>query len=473
MNQIPYNEVIFHPLSFVDTNGRLFWWKGELYRAISAKQTAFYETLFRKGIIQEFINKRILVETEPTCLRLDGYGMVIKHRAIPFVSYNHEWSIPMLKDAALLIIDMDVTLAHYGLTLQDTHSDNILFDGHRPLYVDFGSIIPLNKNTPWPSCKYNEFCRYFLYPLRLMSQGHGRIARWLLHDHDQAVFKSDFEALTREFDLGTETKKMAKKLVLKANEHVPQAIRPVLKGGIKLTKSILSKFSHTPSLLFFLQRLREEVENIKIPIVKTTWSEYYQDCFPALLPSKQWTAKHQNIYDLLHNLCPNTVLDIASNRGWYSQLAALQGIQVIAFDIDETCIAQLYYDSKKRNLSILPLVMSFTNPSPGYGLCNQWITPAIERFKCEMVLALALVHHLVFKQHLNFEQIVDGLSIFSNRWLIVEFVSREDRFVSEWWSEKFTWYTLDNFISSLKRKFRSINVLPSDLISRVLLVCEK
>jgi hypothetical protein len=167
------------------------------------------------------------------------------------------------------------------------------------------------------------------------------------------------------------------------------------------------------------------------------------------------------------------VLDIGSNRGWYSQLAALGGSQVVAFDVEETCITQLYCDAKENNLPILPLVMDLRNPSPAYGLCNQWFAPAIERLKCDMVFALALVHHLVFREHFNFEQIVDALSVFSKRWLLVEFIPSDDRYVREWWSEAFSWYTLDNFIDMLKKRFHNVRILPSYPKPRVLLLCEK
>jgi hypothetical protein len=90
-----------------------------------------------------------------------------------------------------------------------------------------------------------------------------------------------------------------------------------------------------------------------------------------------------------------------------------------------------------------------------------------------MVFALALIHHLVFEQHLNFEQITDELSTFSNRWLLAEFIPRDDRHVRKWWSEQYSWYTLENFITALRRKFQRIKMYPSYPDQRLLLLCEK
>jgi SAM-dependent methyltransferase len=471
MQQIPYSEVLFHPLSFADPSGRLFRWEGRLYRAISAERASLYRRLFDEGIVPRLVNKG-LIETELTSLQINGYEMVLSHRELPFVSYPYEWCAAMLKDAAIMVIDIEIELAQYGLTLQDAHPWNVLFDGFKPFYVDFGSIVPAQANVLWPA--YDEFCRFFLYPLYLMSQGYGRIARWLLHDYDKGVLESDLVALTRKSSLGFRAKDIAMQLLLMVKQHVPSSFRPGLKKGLALLKSMLLRLSTAMrSRLDFLQQVRREVENITIPSLKTEWSEYYDGFFPSFSPSDGWTAKHISVHQVLSDLRPDSVLDIGSNRGWYSQLAALQGSQVVAFDVDEACITQLYYDAKEKSLSILPLVMDFRNPSPGYGLCNQWLIPATERLKCDMVLALALVHHLVFKQRLNFDQIVDGLSVFSKRWLLVEFIPRDDRYVSEWWSEKFSWYTLDNFIDALKKRFHDVRILPSYPEPRVLLLCEK
>jgi hypothetical protein len=117
--------------------------------------------------------------------------------------------------------------------------------------------------------------------------------------------------------------------------------------------------------------------------------------------------------------------------------------------------------------------MDFSNPSPGYGLCNEWFLPASQRFKCDLVLALALVHHLVFKTQLRFEQIVAGLGSFVGRALLVEFISPDDRFAGEWVTSEHDWYTQENFEKVLRQSFRKITRYPSNVETRVLLLCEK
>jgi hypothetical protein len=154
-------------------------------------------------------------------------------------------------------------------------------------------------------------------------------------------------------------------------------------------------------------------------------------------------------------------------------LAAVLGSRVVAFDIDETTVTNLYRRNRTMNLPILSLVMDLRNPTPGYGLCNLSFPSAMQRFGCEMVFALALIHHLVFKQHFNFKQIVDTLCSFSTKWLLVEFIPPEDQFVRNWSPEEFPWYSLDNFIDEIKTQFHTVRILPSFPKPRVLLLCEK
>lgn len=170
---------------------------------------------------------------------------------------------------------------------------------------------------------------------------------------------------------------------------------------------------------------------------------------------------------------PVSVLDIGSGTGWYSQLAAVLGSQVIAFDTNEACVTQLYNQACENNLPILPLVMDFSKPTPSRGLSKHWAIAATKRLKCELVLALALVHHIVLERRLNFDQIVKGLAQFSRRWVVVEFIPPDDYEVVNKWSERISWYTLDNFYNALKKRFRSVTTIPSYPGSRVLLLCEK
>jgi hypothetical protein len=197
ISQIPVSEIESHPLSFVDSKSRLFSWQGELFRGITTQQAAFYTEILNTDTLRDMIRDGLLIDTEITNFNLQGYEVVLKHRRLPFVSYPYEWCFTALKDAALLVLNVQERLEMKGLSLHDAHPWNVVFDGCRPYYVDLGSIERARGLDSWRA--YDEFCRFFLNPLVLMANRHGRIARLLFHDYQEGggVQHADVLALLR------------------------------------------------------------------------------------------------------------------------------------------------------------------------------------------------------------------------------------------------------------------------------------
>src|SRR5213596_1154726 len=76
---IPANQVSFHPMSFCDHSGRLFSWDRKLYRAITAQGEAPSRSLFERHAVDRLVGKGLLVGTELTDLRLEGYSLIVRH----------------------------------------------------------------------------------------------------------------------------------------------------------------------------------------------------------------------------------------------------------------------------------------------------------------------------------------------------------------------------------------------------------
>jgi hypothetical protein len=392
----------------------------------------------------------------------------------------------MFKDAALTLINLAIELAEQGLTLGDAHPWNLLFDidSGRPVFADLGSIIPIDDSI-WPV--YDEFCRFCLYPLMLMSYGQPQIARLLMCE-DKGVQNSDLFLLTQGKALSKlkRNPSLIRYLELVWRQKLPESYRQQLKKSLN---SILSRlYGHSSDIkidsdvlgnmrqkshLAFLKNIQREVESITLPSCKTELSEHYGKPSLSLSLQEYWTIKQRTLHKILTDIQPSSVLDLGSNTGWYSKLAALLGSKVVAFDIDENCVTKLYNDASKEKLPILPLIMDFTKPTPARGLSSHWAIAATERFQCDMVLALGLVHHIVLNRRLNFNHIVEGLSLFSKRWAVVEFIPHEDQEVSSSRLSEISWYTLDNFIDALKKQFNTVSIMPSHPEERVLLLCEK
>src|SRR5437870_9706784 len=132
MSALPAVEMTPHPLSFADPNGRLFRWKDQLYRGITARRADLYRELLTTGALREVFDRQLLIKTEIATARIGDYPLVLKHRHLLFATYAFEWSAAMLKDAAYMVLELESELAKRGLTLQDAHPWNVLFDGSKP-----------------------------------------------------------------------------------------------------------------------------------------------------------------------------------------------------------------------------------------------------------------------------------------------------------------------------------------------------
>ena len=495
METISQDEIKYHPQSFADNSMRVFWWQEQIYRALRFKSATFFRKLFQDGVIQNLIDQDLLVESELTPLALDGYEMVIRHRKIPFVSYPDEWCAAMYKDAALVTIDLAIELAQWDLTLRDAHPWNVLYDidKGKPVYVDWGSIAPIYSST-WSD--YGLFCNFFLYPLLFMSYGQDRIARLLIAADEFGVLESDLSKLIGRSSLsGVRLKaSLASRLKLFLGQNVQRlsnSHHQHFKRTLNWISSRISKNAHNlestleslekKSHLNSLENVRRQVDSIILPAFQVKRLGHYDKSSLSVSPQDDWTIKQKNIHKILTELQPSSVLDIGSGTGWYSKLAALLGSKVVAFDIDESCITQLYHEARENNLPILPLIINFTKPTPARGLADRAGISAIDRFQCDLVLALGLVHHIalglvnpiVGKQIVNFDQIAEGLALFSKQWVVVEFVPFEAQELEEWYLSSYPWYKLDNFINALRKQFRHVTTMPSHPEHCVLLLCQK
>jgi len=443
-NKLTKDDITFIKSSSKDKSCKLFLYDGNLYRGITEQSKNLYEMLFKNNHQYKLFDLG-LVETEiDDTISVEGYSLILKHKKIPFVSYPTEWCGEMYKDAAITTLRINDALAEFGLELKDAHPWNILFDGCRPIFVDFGSLSPIKKQTYWLAKK--EFLGTFYNPLRLFSIGCPEKARKLI--------------VNQETLLGKRISNMEIVQSVCSRKKIKYFF-PTLKTS--LAYQIFSSQWDNGKLL-------KEVEMMSIPIKKTNWSEYYKDEVD-LNKVNEWITKRKTVFKVISRCNPESVLDVGSNTGWFSKLSSMLGALPVAFDNDESCINKLYLAEKQQSHRILPLLMDFRNPSLAYGI-DLHCRPAVERLKCDMVLALALVHHLVFKQNETFNRIIGSLSAFTKKWLLIEFIPKEDKYVSEWYSDKFSWYNVENFEMELRKYFSKIERLPSNPDPRLMFLCQ-
>lgn len=439
--QLRPSDIAFDPASYVDPNGRLFRWNGGLYRGIAPHIAGAYRTLIESPAMGRLV-ERGLIDTQIAPLEVEGFGLVLRHREIGVRSYPFEWPAAMLRDAALLTLDLLDQLAPLGFDLQDASPYNVLFDGPRPVFVDFGSITPANPNAPMRAVA--DFVQCFVNPLYLITGGHPAIARELMRDPTRwGVRKRDVRRAGRRVSL----------------HHWWHVARRLPNRSTPRAEAIAS--------------LRALLAPMRLPATTTEWSGYYDE-IESLDAPHTWSLKQQTAAQVLDRFRPKSVLDVGSNAGWFSKLAARTGARVVALDRDEAAINALYAElvaSGSRAADVLPLIQDFAQPSSAHGP-NAVFPDAFARFRADFVLCLALTHHLA-RAGLRFEQMADTLDRFTGERLLVEFVPADDKYVAEWITPSHDWYTLDNFRAAFETRFDRVTVLPSNRPPRVLLLCER
>ena len=217
----------------------------------------------------------------------------------------------------------------------------------------------------------------------------------------------------------------------------------------------------------FLGIIRESLLAVKINPTKTPWFDYPR------LSDTNLDEKQRSTLQIMEKVKPfcDTFLDIGCNVGWYSRAASRMGYKVVATDVDEACIAELYTSAKESGSKILPLISDFKT-------CLDTIHEThlrfADRIQCDVTLSLALLHHLVFFQHMTFPPIAERLDALSKKVAIVQFITREESYVKHWLkSRTLDWYTMDNFISEMTKYFPKHSIFESSPVGRKLIVFER
>ena len=122
--------------------------------------------------------------------------------------------------------------------------------------------------------------------------------------------------------------------------------------------------------------------------------------------------------------------DIGCNTGVYSRIAAEHSDYVLALDADHLVIDRLYSALKQDDAgrNILPLVADVADPSPGLGWRGTERRPLADRAQPDLILCLALMHHVVIGRNVPLDDFVAWLADFGAE-VVLEFVGRDDPMV--------------------------------------------
>jgi SAM-dependent methyltransferase len=475
-HRIPPEEQHWLTDSFVDPNGRVFEWHGDIYRMLEPVYVARWQKLAEDGTLSALMRDGLLVESELTNLSVESGKAVLRHRRVPVISYCHEWVPAMLREAALVTLDLCIRLAEKGMTLQDGHPWNILFDGTKPVYIDASSIVPAREDILW--APYQQFCNFFLFPLYLYAAGCDRVVRWLLRDYIAGVTDEDLlAALPLAFRLCHPRRTLGVALPRwfgKLFERLPGELQ---ERFLSISKAANSGPASVKLKIKFFESARKDIESLRLAGHRSPWSCYYatsdESYFHTDLSPGDWQKKQQAVDAILADLRPNSVLDVGANTGRYAKLAAVRGARVTACEVDVSALTVCYHQARREGLSILPLAINVFSASPTPGRGGVAAPPPIERLRSDFVMGLALIHHIVAIQRMTIARISEMFAALTNRWLLLEFAAPLVPKIGATPLSGLDDFTADDLENCMQQHFKIVRRIPSYPDERKLFICEK
>ncbi len=433
--------------SFRDPSGFLFFNNGDLYRQINQSYQEEYDLLRTSGLYDKLTRDHLLVghdEADISLARTPEAYKIIKPKLIPFISYPYEWSFSQLQDAAMATLTIQQDALEFGMTLKDASAYNIQFEDSRPIFIDTLSFEKYNEGKPWVA--YRQFCQHFLAPLTLMSY---------TSVHLNQLMRVYIDGIP--LDLAVSLLPLRTRLSFSLLTHLHWHARSQAKHADKQSEP---RRMGRLAYIGLIDNLQSAVRKLSWSAEGTEWADYYDN---TNYTKSAHEAKKEAVGNFLDDLRPTEVWDLGANTGVFSRLAADRGIHTVAFDIDPAAVEKNYLTARETGeKDILPLLLDLSNPSPGIGWKNEERASLIERGPTDVVLALALIHHLAIANNLPFSKIADFFHHVCES-LVIEFVPKSDSQVKKLLSTRpdiFTDYDRETFESVFSDYFSIDRALP-------------
>jgi hypothetical protein len=441
-----------HQSSFRDPAGFVFESGGSIYRQVNHAGAGDYDHFMQSGLYQKLVDKGWLIphsevkDTKKFGTHEKRYK-IIRPEKVPFISYPYEWTFHQLRDAALLTLSVQKLALEHGMILKDSSAYNVQFIGRRPVFIDTLSFWKYNEGDPWEG--YKQFCEHFLVPLSLATYDSPEILQ------TQKVF-IDGIPLKLATQMLPARARLRKGLLTHVYLHAASQKKYDKPDVAKPTK--IRKVSPL-ALRGLMASLESAIKRLSLSGRITQWGDYYND---TNYSKSAFDNKKQLVEQMLKTIkpLPKNVWDMGANDGTFSNIAAELGAYTIAFDVDSLAVELNYQKKDKFGDLILPLVQDLTNPSPALGWAHKERHSLEERGRADVVLSLALIHHLCITDHLSFSQVAEYFARLG-RYLIIEFVPKGDSKVeillAGFSRNTFSGYTQENFEKAFGKFFTPVD----------------
>ena len=454
-----------HQASFRDPAGFVFTRDGVLYRQVNPVGRSDYDALMTSGLYEDLVGRGDLVAHEEVDLTLSPdarAAVVLKPARVGFISYPYEWCFSQLKDAALLTLRLQKAAVQHGLSLKDATAYNIAFDGGRPVWIDTLSFERLTPGRPWVA--YRQFCQFFLAPLAAMSYVDVRLLQLLRPQLDGIPL----DLASRLLPASTRLRPG-----LLTHIHLQAAAERRVANQVP-TKGTAQTGTLSPTASAgILDSLERTVSGLTWRPGKTTWGDYYE---ATNYTDAAFTHKREIVSDAIDRVAPSTMWDLGANDGTFSRLGSDRGIPTVAFDVDPVAVEKNYRRVvERRERHLLPLLLDLTNPSGPSGWAHEERESFADRGPADLVLALALVHHLAIAHNLPLVRIAEFFARVA-RALVIEFVPKQDSQLQRMLATRvdiFDEYTRPDFEAAFSAYFTIEQAIPVRDAERVVYLMRK
>ncbi len=443
-------------ISTVDDVGSLYMAGDRVYRGINAAHVKETLRLLECGLIERLVRDGLFPETKVSELSIENFSLVLEHKKITPVIYPYEWSPEMLRRAAVCVLEVNKRANEYGYELKDAHPYNVVFEYDRPLYVDFGSIVKRNCEFTWIARE--EFVNCYASVLSLVERGLGSIYKHAFLLKGTGLDGTELAVITSPM-YSVLGKKITRRVVAVFSKY--RRSPAVSDQSIeRRVRSILLR----PVVKFFLRSkmmpfrdsdnasLRRKVESYNLT-GKSMWGNYHHAAgFYYESGDIKLTQRMEWVVQIVKELGATSIVELAGNQGILSKtIAKLPDVeQVICTDYDEKAVDQLLLKTKGEKV--------FMACFDFMGDVREALTrERSERFKSDLVIALAVTHHLLLTQKYSIDAIFSSIASFTRKHLIIEFMplglwdGTSAPPIPDWYSEEWFAENMGRYFKITKR----------------------